>query len=85
MYIRVRDGDPNGKLYDSSNLTAIGLSTLTNKAERFPLANATDLKIVETDANIGTTTPYTEIEIKYLDAAFSREIDTAGAANARSA
>ena len=84
VYIRVRDGDPNGKLYDSSNLTAIGLSTLTNKAERFPLANATDLKIAETDANIGTTTPYTEIEIKYLDAAFSREVDTAGAANARS-
>ena len=83
VFIRVRDADPNGKLYDFSDLTAIGLSTLTNKAERFPLANATDLKIAETDANIGSNTPYTEIEVKYLDAAFSREIDTAGAANHR--
>lgn len=83
VYLRVRDGDPNGKLYDSSDLVAIGLSAFTNKAERFPLANATDLKISETDANIGSTTPYTEIEIKYLDAAFSLEVDTAGAANTR--
>jgi hypothetical protein len=76
VYLRVRDGDTNGKLYDSSNLTAIGLSTLTNKAERFPLANATDLKIAETDANIGSTTPYTEIEIKWLDQSYQREVDS---------
>lgn len=76
VYLRVRDGDPNGKLYDSSDLTAIGLSTLTNKAERFPLANATDLKIAETDANIGSTTPYTEIEIKWLDQSYQREVDS---------
>ncbi len=48
------------------------------------MSNATDLKISETDANIGSNTPYTEIEVKYLDAAFSQEVDTAGAANARS-
>jgi hypothetical protein len=76
VYLRVRDGDPFGKLYDSSDLVAIGLSELTNKAERFPLANATDLKIAETDANISSTTPYTEIEIKYLDQAYNREVDS---------
>jgi len=74
--LRVRDGDPNGKSYDASNLTAIGLSTLTNKAERFPLSNATDLKISETDANIDTISPYTEIRLRYLAAAYNREVDT---------
>lgn len=78
VYLRVRDGDPFGKLYDSSDLVAIGLSELQNKAERFPLANATDLKIAETDANISTTTPYTEIEIKYLDQSYQRDVDLTG-------
>lgn len=75
-FIRVRDADPNGKTFDSSSLTDIGLSVLTNKVERFPLSNATDLKIAETDANISTTTPYTEVRIRYLSAAFNREVDT---------
>jgi len=83
VYIRVRDADPNGKTYGNSNLVAIGLSALSNKTERFPLSNATDLKIAETDANVGSISPYTEIEVKYLDAEFSQVVDTAGAANTR--
>lgn len=74
--IRVRDADPNGKTYGVSDLAAIGLSSLTNKVERYPLSNATDLKIAETDANIDANSPYTEVRLRYLDGAYNREVDT---------
>lgn len=41
-----------GKLYASSNNTAIGAPTLTYITYRFPLSNATDLKISSSDAFI---------------------------------
>lgn len=50
--LRVRDADPNGKTFDSSSLTAAGVAKLNNFVFRFPLANATDLKISATDALI---------------------------------
>lgn len=67
LRIRIRDADPFGKTYDSSDLPAIGLSTTTNKAERFPLANATDLKISATDVQISGSpgTPYDAMSITY--------------------
>ena len=43
--LRVRDGDANGKSYDSSNLAAIGRTALSNFIYGFPLSNQTDLKI----------------------------------------
>ena len=66
LKLRVRDADTNGKTFDSSNLPAIGLSAVTNKAERFPLANATDLKILATDATIDGSLPYTGMTITYF-------------------
>ena len=75
VFLRVRDADPNGKTYDKSTVTAIGFTTVDNKAFRFPLSNATDLNIDETDANIGTITPYTQIVVRYFDQAFSRDVD----------
>jgi len=77
VFIRERDGDPNGKTYDSSDVTAIGFSAVDNKAFRFPLSNATDLNIDETDANIAANSPYTAIVIRYFDQAFNREVDSA--------
>lgn len=50
--LRVRDGDTNGKTFDSSSLTAAGVAKLNNFVFRFPLANATDLKILATDVQI---------------------------------
>lgn len=50
--LRVRDADPNGKTFDSSNLTSAGVAKLNNFVFRFPLSNATDLKISATDAQI---------------------------------
>lgn len=44
-----------GKLYSTSNNTAIGVSTLTYITYRFPLSNATDLKISAPDSHISAT------------------------------
>jgi hypothetical protein len=82
LFLRIRDGDPNGKTYDSSDLAAIGVTTLQNQVYRFPLTNTTDLKIAETDANIDANSPYTQINISYFDADFNMDIDTAGAPRA---
>lgn len=50
--LRVRDADPNGKTFSGSDLTAAGVSQLNNFVFRFPVSNATDLKISATDAQI---------------------------------
>ena len=70
--LRVRDGDPNGKTYGSADLTSAGASTLGNFLFKFPLSNATDLKITETDANIDANTPYTGMSITYESVAQSQ-------------
>jgi len=44
----------------------------------FPLANATDSKVEETDANIAANSPYTQIVARYFDQAFSIDVDTPG-------
>lgn len=41
-----------GKLYSSATNTSIGATTLTYITYRFPLSNATDLKILATDAHV---------------------------------
>lgn len=75
-YLRIRDADPEGKTFSKSTLAAIGISgDATYKVERFPLSNTTDLNIEETDANIGSNSPYTQINVKYFDTAFTMDID----------
>lgn len=78
--IRIRDADTNGKTFDASSLAAIGVTGaagMDNKVFRFPLANATDLKIATTDADIDSMTPFTDMAVKYFDQAFNREVDSA--------
>jgi hypothetical protein len=67
-----------GKTYAASNNTAIGAPTLTYIVYRFPLSNATDLKITASDLTISTTTPYTNITITYYgtDQMFDVDGDT---------
>lgn len=77
LFLRVRDGDTNGKTYAQSKLSDIGVTTVDNKVFRFPLTNATDLKITETDVNIAANSPYTEIVARYFDQAFTRDVDSA--------
>jgi hypothetical protein len=76
-FLRIRDADPNGKTYAKADLTSAGETSIVNKVIKFPLGNATDLKILETDANIDANTPYTEIRIRYLAGAYNREVDSA--------
>ena len=76
VFVRERDADPFGKTFNKSTVAAIGFSAVDNKAFRFPLSNATDLNISETDANISTQSPYTGIKIRYFDQPFNREVDS---------
>lgn len=77
LFLRIRDGDTNGKTYGQSTLADIGVTTVTNQVYRFPLTNATDLKISSTDATIGSSSPWNQIFVRYFDQAFSREVDSA--------
>jgi hypothetical protein len=76
-FLRVRDADPNGKTFASADLAAGGETQISSKIIKLGLANVTDLDISETDANIAANTPYTEIRMRYLDAAYNREVDSA--------
>lgn len=56
-----------GKLYDESNLLVDqDITSLDYTVYRIPLANATDPKVTETDANIDSQAPYTGMTIDYL-------------------
>ena len=76
LFLRERDADPNGKTFSKSTLSDIGVTEVDNKVFRFPLSNATDLKIAETDANISTQSPWTEVRLRYLGATYNREVDS---------
>jgi hypothetical protein len=58
LRLRVRDNDPNGKTFAQANLASAGATALGNLVFKFPLGNATDLKIVATDATIDGSSPY---------------------------
>jgi hypothetical protein len=64
------------QLYGKTNLTAIGVSSMASIAYRFPISTAADLKIQNTDANVGTIAPYTSIKLRYFDQAFTRDVDS---------
>lgn len=59
-----------GKTFAYSNSASIGASTLTYQVYRFPLSNATDLKIsqsaIDADADLDTTAPWSNISIEYF-------------------
>ena len=78
MFLRVRDGDTNGKTYATSDvLVDLGESVMSNRLFAFGLGNATDLDITATDASIAADSPYTEILVRYLPAAYNRAVDDA--------
>jgi hypothetical protein len=60
-------GFGSGKLYASADLADIGVNELTYQAYRFPLANAADLKVTNTDATIAARSP--EVTITYYSSA----------------
>jgi len=61
------------KLFDSYDLIAeqsptdeSGITQMTYRKYALPLSNGTDLKYIDSDANIGTTAPYTDVNITYV-------------------
>lgn len=60
VYIRIQ-----GKTYAQTNTTAIGVTTITYKVERFPLSEATDLNISASDVTIAGSAPYTGMSITF--------------------
>ena len=76
LRLRVRDGDANGKTFSQSTLADIGKAAVFNQAERFPLANATDLQISVADGSISGE-PWSEVRLRYLAAPYNREVDSA--------
>lgn len=61
-------------LYGSASLTDIGVSEMTYQVYRFPLSNASDLKISAADGVIDSTTPYTNMAITWYGTGQSRTI-----------
>lgn len=70
-----------GNTYDESTTTTIGVTTITNKVERFPLSETTDAVISDlgvTTNDIDTTAPYTDMCITYYDTPQTRTGFTTG-------
>jgi hypothetical protein len=63
LRLRIRDADLYGKTFDQASLSSIGKTAVSNFVFTFPLANAADLKIAETDANIDANAPYTGMSL----------------------
>ena len=65
-----------GKTYAMSQISDIGVSAMTYQVYRFPLANATDIKITDADAAM-TGSPFSGMTITWHTTAQSRTIGTA--------
>lgn len=64
--------------YDDANLTDIGVATMDSIVYRFPISTGTDLKVTHADGTVGSSSPYTQIKIRYFSTAFARAVDTPG-------
>jgi hypothetical protein len=73
LYVREQ-----GKTFATSNNAAIGASTLTYITYRFPLSNATDLKVTHSDGDVSTLPVYTNITVEYFSTDQMRDIDGGG-------
>ncbi len=76
-FLRIRDADTNGKTFTFADLAAAGETSIVTKKIPMGLSNVPDLDIVATDATIAGSSPWTEIRLRYLDAAYNREVDSA--------
>ena len=69
---RTTPGDSNARTFSQSNLAAAGETALSNRLFTFGLANAQDLDITVTDANLTTTDPWQGMTITYSATPVSR-------------
>ena len=85
LFLRGNTADTKfSKGYDSSDLAAIGVTTLQNQVYRFPLTNALDPKINTADEDITnsnnndlTSANTDNVLIRYFASPFIREVDSA--------
>lgn len=63
-----------GYTYAMSELSDIGVTTMTYQVYRFPLATALDLKIIADDNTVDTQAPYTGMSINWYTSPQSRQI-----------
>ena len=71
-------GREYAQAYGKAALTNIGVTTMDSIAYRFPISTSTDLNITHADATVGgANDPYQKIKIRYFDASFSRDVDSA--------
>ena len=63
-----------GKTYSQSQLSEIGVTTMTYEVYSFALTNQTDLKVVANDATIVGSAPYTGMSITWYAADQARSI-----------
>jgi hypothetical protein len=68
-------------LYDDAILTDVGETSTGAFKVALPIAVGADLDITNTDANVATISPYTEINIKYFSGSFTRTIESATGRN----
>lgn len=69
------------KTYGFSQLSDIGVTTMTYQVYRFPLTNTTDLKIAATDTVVDTTAPYTGMSITWFASPQTRTGFVGGSGN----
>lgn len=64
------------KAYSQSQLSDIGVNSMSYIVYRFPLANSADLKITETDVTVGSAvlSPWKDITITYSETDLQRNI-----------
>lgn len=66
------------KTYSSADLNLIGETATGPYKLGLPLTNTDDLKIVASDAVVTSSSPYTEVNIKYFTGSFKIDVDTVG-------
>lgn len=70
-----------GKLYTDSVLSDTGKTGTGAYIVNMLLSNSDDLKITADDTDVSTLAPYTQINIKYFDGAYSKDVDSSSDRN----
>lgn len=68
---------PPSYLYDDAVLGDVGETGTGAYKVALPIAVGADLKITDTDGNVSTLSPYTQINVKYFSGAYSKDVDSA--------
>lgn len=62
--------------YDDASLTDISETATGPYKLPFGMSSSLDLKVTDTDGNVSTISPYTKINVKYFDGAFTKAVES---------